>query len=64
MKPLTQEIDFADVRLTQDGLIIENTRFKTRVRANKHEPVRHFDTATGAAECIWTLIDRHGWRST
>lgn len=50
MKPLTQEIDFSDVRLTPEGLLIENTRFKTRVRANKHEPVRHFDTAAGAVD--------------
>lgn len=51
MKPLVQENDFTNVHVTQDGLVIENARFKTRVRANKHEPVRHFDIASGTVVC-------------
>jgi len=43
MKPLIQENEFTNVHVTQDGLMIENARFKTRVRANEHEPVRRFD---------------------
>lgn len=43
MKPLIQENEFTNVHVTQAGLMIENARFKTRVRANEHEPVRRFD---------------------
>jgi len=64
MKPLIQGNDFTNVQETKNGLVIENARFKTRVRANKDEPVRHFDIASGTVVCTWTLINRHGWSST
>ena len=40
MKTYIQDNDFIKVEVTRDGsLMIENARFKTRVRKNKH--VRH-----------------------
>jgi hypothetical protein len=65
MKPLIQENDFTKVHKGPDGgLIIENARFKTRVRASTVDPVRRSDIASGNITCIWTLINRHGWSST
>ena len=58
-KPLVQENDFTKVYNDLDGaLIIENARFKTRVRVSENEPVRHSDMALGGMICITTLINR------
>ena len=61
MKPLTQENDFTNVDAIKKGFVIENARFKTRVRVNKDEPVRHCDIVSGTVVC--TLINRPGWCS-
>jgi hypothetical protein len=46
LKPRIQENDFTKVQLTRDGsLMIQNARFKTRVRANKR--VRRYNTPCG-----------------
>jgi hypothetical protein len=60
-KPLIQENDFVNVQETKDGLVIENARFKTRVRANRDEPVRHCNIVSGIV--VDTLINRPGWFS-
>jgi hypothetical protein len=53
MKPPIQENDFTNVHKDKNGLlIIENARFKTRVRASELEPVRHFDIALESLTCV------------
>ena len=56
MKPRIQENDFIKVQGTQKGLRIENARFKTRVRLNKH--VRRSNTPSGGIVCTYLNIDQ------
>ncbi len=65
MKPVIQENDFTKVHINRDGqLIIENARFKTRVRLNEVERVRPSHTASGSIVRTWTFINSRVWSST
>lgn len=55
LKPLIQETEFTGIQLARDGsLVINNARFKTRVRKN----VRRINGSPlcGRSACILTLL--------